>query len=302
MTTVTSTAGLQARNVQFNWQQTVQPWVPGDRFTSHFINVLHLLLPEGELWFCRLYNKALPEVSDRQLNADVKGFIRQEAVHSRSHQHVLDQYFSNENINTESYTRRVRWLFSELLGDHPLGIKTSWGWLNRGWLSLRLGIVAAIEHFTCVIGRWILESKGLDRAGADSEMMGLLRWHGAEEVEHRNVAHNLFMAFGGNTFYRGILMLLVAPMILILWMIGTHYLMRNSQSAPQKVRFFTEWRRAARQDRLPSIGFLFKSVLRYFRPSYHPEEEGGTELALAVLERTTVLYAKPSVAASKTAL
>lgn len=49
------------------------------------MNVLHMLLPSGELWFCRLYNKALPLVSDARLRDDVQGFIRQEAMHSRAH-------------------------------------------------------------------------------------------------------------------------------------------------------------------------------------------------------------------------
>ncbi|MFZ5602035.1 MAG: metal-dependent hydrolase, partial [Pseudomonadota bacterium] len=138
---------LVARNVKFQWENTPHPWLPGDSFTSHFINVLHLLLPEGELWFCRLYNQALPDIEDETLRADVKGFIRQEAIHSRSHQVVLDRYFADNGIVTEPYTRRVRWLFTDLLGDHPFGIATVRQWIRRAWLTFRLGLIAAIEHF-----------------------------------------------------------------------------------------------------------------------------------------------------------
>ena len=282
---------LAARNVSFQWEGTGTPWIPGDVFTSQFINVLHLLLPEGELWFCRLYNKALPHIQDPDLKDDVKGFIRQEAVHSRSHQAVLDKYFSHSGLNRDPYERRVRWLFTELLGDYPLGMRSNWDWLNFNWLKFRIGLVAAIEHFTCVIGRWILECKGLDEAGADPEMMDLLRWHGAEEVEHRNVAHDLFVAFGAGYFYRVMLMLLVGPILLLLWFIGTRFLIKQVPGQ-QKVRFLRQWRRAARQDRLPTAGFLLLSIWRYLKYSYHPEYEADTQVALDYLQRS------PSVAAA----
>lgn len=276
---------LQARNVKFNWRNTPQPWLPDDPFTAHFINVLHLLLPEGELWFCRLYNQALPEIHDEQLRADVKGFVRQEAIHSRSHQAVLEQYFAGHAIDTSPYTRRVRWLFTEVLGDQPFGFDPGWKWLQRAWLTFRLGIVAAVEHFTCVIGRWILECRGLDEAGADPVMMDLLRWHGAEEVEHRNVAHDLFESRGGGYLYRLALMLLVGPMLILLWWLGTRFFLRQ-QSPPRQVKFWREWRRAARQDRLPTFSFLLISVWRYLRPGYHPQDEADTAIALDYLQRS----------------
>lgn len=276
---------LQPRPVKFDWRHTPQPWLPDDPFTAHFINVLHLLLPEGELWFCRLYNQALPDIHDENLRADVKGFVRQEAIHSRSHQVVLEQYFANHGIDTSPYTARVRWLFARVLGDAPFGIAPGWLWLARAWLTFRLGLIAAIEHFTCVIGRWILECRGLDDAGADPVMMDLLRWHGAEEVEHRNVAHDLFEARGGGYVYRVMLMLLTGPVLILLWWLGTHFFLRQ-QSPQMRVRFWREWRRAARQDRLPTFAFLLASVWRYLRPGYHPQEEADTAIALDYLQRS----------------
>ncbi|NPU90951.1 MAG: metal-dependent hydrolase [Gammaproteobacteria bacterium] len=282
---------LVARNVKFQWESTPQPWLPGDSFTSHFINVLHLLLPEGELWFCRLYNQALPEIEDETLHSDVKGFIRQEAIHSRSHQVVLDRYFSDNGIVTEPYTRRVRWLFTDLLGENPFGITTEKQWVKRAWLTFRLGLIAAIEHFTCVIGRWILECRGLDEAGADPVMMDLLRWHGAEEVEHRTVAHDLFEQRGGGYLYRVMLMLLVGPMLLLLWFLGTRFFLRQDPAATQNLKFIREWRRAARQDRLPTMAFLWLSVWRYLRPGYHPRDEAETGQALDYLQRSPAAVA-----------
>jgi len=43
---------------------------------------INLLLPAGEFWFCRVFNKALPYITDLVLLEDVKGFVRQEAIHA----------------------------------------------------------------------------------------------------------------------------------------------------------------------------------------------------------------------------
>lgn len=64
-------------------------WIPGDPFSTHTINVLHLLLPAGERWFVHVYKQVLPHIRDPRLRADVIGFIGQEAMHSQAHDEVL---------------------------------------------------------------------------------------------------------------------------------------------------------------------------------------------------------------------
>lgn len=283
MSDTPSHPALIARNVKFDWENTAPCWVPDDPFTSHFINVLHLLLPEGELWFCRVYNKALPLVTDETLRADVRGFVRQEAVHSRSHQTVLAHYYVEHGMDTEPFTSKIRWLFTRLLGDQPLGIKLGWTWLERLWLLFRLGVIAAIEHYTCIIGKWILESRGLDQANADPEMLDLLRWHGAEEVEHRSVAHDLFVSLGGGYFQRQFLMLLVGPILLLLWLLGTRYFLGQDTGVKPTFGLLREWRRAATQDRLPSLGMLLQAASRYLQRNFHPQHEAETKQALDYL-------------------
>src|ERR1700742_3849689 len=76
---------IKARHVRFDWRGTPIQWIPGDPSSTHVINVLNLLFPAGELWFCRVYNKTLPLIADPQLRENAEGFLRQEAVHSRSH-------------------------------------------------------------------------------------------------------------------------------------------------------------------------------------------------------------------------
>lgn len=278
---------IKARRVTFDWSATPLHWVPDDPFTTHVVNVLHLLLPAGEKWFCEVFRQALPDIPAGQLRDDVKGFIGQESIHGRAHAAVLDR-LASEGLDTRDYTAKIDYLLERLLGDHPLGERHQVRLLRHQWLVTRLAIIAAIEHCTCVLGWWaISDSEGLDRAGADATMLDLLRWHGAEEVEHRAVAFDLFQEVSGSYVRRVLAMVGVFPVIVGLWMVGTGFLMRHdptvgSSDRPTLRRFV----KVSRTGRLPRLGYLFGAVPGYLRPSYHPSEEASTEVALAYLSRS----------------
>jgi predicted metal-dependent hydrolase len=51
---------LQPRDVHFDWSGVPLHWIPGEPAATHFINVLHLLLPAGEDWFVRVFQQSRP--------------------------------------------------------------------------------------------------------------------------------------------------------------------------------------------------------------------------------------------------
>lgn len=157
---------LVQRKVRFDFSDTPLHWVPGEAEASQVMNVLHMLLPSGELWFCRLYNKALPLVSDARLRDDVQGFIRQEAMHSRAHDGAIQRYLSRFDIDSKPFTDKMDFLFERLLCDYPLGQNRLTRALDGWWLRQRCAIIAAVEHFTCVLGKWVLEARELIAAAA----------------------------------------------------------------------------------------------------------------------------------------
>lgn len=278
---------VRPRKVRFDWQRTELHWLPGDPQTTHTVNVLHLLLPSGERWFCDVYRDALPLVTDDALRADVKGFIGQEATHARAHDTMLD-HLASQSVDTTDYVERVEWLFTRTLGERPFGLRLP-GWAEHRWLLRRLAIIAAIEHFTAVLGWWIVaESSALDDAGADPEMLALLRWHGAEEVEHRHVAHDLYVHVGGSNVGRIAAMVPVFSMMFVLWVQGTRMLMANDPSRPGR----PSWRRfvaAGRRGVLPRFGLFIDAIGRYLRPGFDPRSVGDTATAQALLATSTVV-------------
>jgi predicted metal-dependent hydrolase len=266
---------LQARNVAFDWSALPLHWIPGEPFATHLLDVLHLLLPEGERWFVRLFSDALPLIRDPQLAEDVRGFIGQEAMHATSHQGVLD-HLAASGIDIGPYVRKIEWVFREALGDRGVD-----GPAAQEWLVERVALVAAIEHLTAFLGQWVLDARGLDRAQADPTMLDLLRWHGAEEVEHRNVAHDLYMHLDGRYLRRIRNLAIAAPMLVRLWARGVAFLLsRDPEPRPARWRDLV---RAARLGLCPEIGAMLRCVAAYLRPDYHPSRYGSTDVAVAYL-------------------
>lgn len=279
---------LVHRKVQFDWSDTPLDWIPGQPFASHFINEINLLLPGGEFWFCKLYSKALPLITDEKLRNDVQMFIRQEAMHARAHGAAIVEYLHSHGIETESNTKQADWLFEVLLSDKPLGINLP-KMAEKEWLVFRLGIVAAIEHMTCVLGNYVMRNKSWDELGADPTLLDLLRWHGAEEVEHRNVAFDVYTHLGGGYLSRYYLASIAMPAIFGLWVNGAAHLMKQDErfkaKRPSVFRpwIWRQWMKTARSGHLPSPFWLALQELPFFSPLYDPVQEGSTDEALAYL-------------------
>ncbi|MFI9272732.1 metal-dependent hydrolase [Kitasatospora sp. NPDC052896] len=270
---------LEPRDVAFDWTELPLHWIPDEPFATHTINVLHLLLPEGERWFIRVFKEALPLITDDGLREEVLGFIGQESIHAEAHQEVLDHLLA-QGLDPRPYVRQIAWLFQRILGEKPhLNARQ-----RRETVIERVAFVAAIEHFTAFLGNWALNSPGLDRAHADPTMVDLLRWHGAEEVEHRSVAFDLMVHLdpGYPRRIRG--MLVSGPLLVHLWIRGVRYLLAHDPSLRGRVR--PSWRQAqdaARRGLLPDPVQSIRSGLRYLKPGYHPTQEGSSAQALSYL-------------------
>ncbi|WP_155057260.1 metal-dependent hydrolase [Streptomyces blattellae] len=278
---------ITPRRVSFDWTRTPLHWIPGEPTATHVFNVLHLLLPAGERWFVKVFREGLPLVRDPELRSDVKGFMGQEATHSVQHAQVLD-HLKAQQLDTAEFTKYADFLFERLLGERPpLGLPIP----QPEWLRWRLATIAAIEQFTAVLGDWVLAADALDRAKADEVMLDLLRWHGAEEVEHRAVAFDMYQHCGGRGMPRYArrlaAMAVTAPAMLYLWAWGTAYLIRHDPQLAGRLRYsLTEHNTAVRKGLLPAWRELGAAIPRYFQRSYHPSREGSMSRAVEYLRRS----------------
>jgi predicted metal-dependent hydrolase len=270
---------LQARDVTFDWAQLPVHYVPGEPFVTHFCNVLHLLLPAGEEFFVEVFKQALPLIADDQLRLDVQGFIGQEAMHSQAHASVVD-YFAANGIDMSPFTDQMRWLFATLLGDRPRWSKRR----QQAWLLERIALVAAVEHYTAILGEWILDAPQLDAADANPVMLDMLRWHGAEEVEHKAVAFDVMKHLKAGYLRQVRAQLLVTPLMLLLWVRALRFLYSvDPELEPGIKPRWRDWFIASRRGLVPAPLEFVRVIGSYYRPRFHPGELGGVEKAVNYL-------------------
>ena len=281
------------RKVKFDWEKTPVDWIPNQPYASYFINEINNILPAGEFWFCRLYNKVLPQVTDEKLKHDVQAFIRQEAMHAIAHTSANKEYLSQRNIDIQRNLEIMDFLFTKALADKPFGKEVP-KVLDHQWDLFRLGVIATVEHMTCVLGKYALYNKRWEELGADPEMIDLIKWHGSEEIEHRTVAFDLYRHLGGGYLSRYYLSVAVIIGVLGLWVDGAaHIMSQDPRFADKKPSLFKpwvwmEWYKIGRQDNqvLPSPIWLVAQQLDYLMPWYDPVKEGNTQDAVNYLNNS----------------
>ena len=271
---------IQARKVHFDLSGIPLEWIPGHPVASTMINLFNVVLPAAEHWFVKAFNEALPLVKDPKLADDMRGFIGQEAMHAAAHDDVIGDFLVGNGIDPAPMLELTDYMFEKVLA--PTTSTDPKRQLSN--LCERLWLIAAIEHYTAVLGDFALNSTW-DKYGADPTIVDLFRWHGSEEVEHRCVAHDVAVYFHNSYPDRIRAMTLAATAIFAFFQRGTWYLLKTD---PTNDIGWWQMQRLRMHDSklglLPEFHSLFgRNTLTYFRRSYSPEHMGSTAQAVAYL-------------------
>ncbi|ATC32065.1 metal-dependent hydrolase [Caulobacter vibrioides] len=150
-------------------------WLGGDPVGTAVFNALSLTFPDGE----RMFMDAVKAYRDRlsgKLLEDAKGFIAQEAIHSREHHHL------NSLIDRERYP--VAEIEETIRGRVKMA-------RERGPMAMLISTIA-LEHFTAMMAEMHARHRNLFDT-TDPEIEKLWRWHAVEETEHKAVAYDVFL-------------------------------------------------------------------------------------------------------------
>jgi predicted metal-dependent hydrolase len=231
-------------------------------WASHALNALNLVFPTGERYFVRSVLRWLDAIEDPVLAARTRAFFAQEALHGREHERAF-RVLEAQGFEIASwlawYDRMARGVVEPRLPP-----------------ALHLATTAALEHLTASLAE---EALGRDHLRhAHPVMADLLRWHAAEEIEHRDVAFDVLQAVDPRIRLRVAGMAVALAALLFYWGSAMRHLARQDPA-------FT--RRRARDDRrwLAAAGIggarrrLFGYALGYLRRDFHPSSRPIDRLA-----------------------
>src|SRR5437667_448410 len=146
-------------------------WLRGSVLGTALGNSLNLLFPWGERMFIRSVRAYADRIHDPLLREQVRGFMAQEVRHACEH----EQFF--ETIEAQGFAIRG---FLAVYEKRAARLEALTPRL------LRLAVTVALEHFTAMFAERALARPLLDEV--HPVMQDLLRWHAAEEIEHKCVA------------------------------------------------------------------------------------------------------------------
>ncbi|WP_405053976.1 metal-dependent hydrolase [Svornostia abyssi] len=278
---------ITPRDVQFDWDDLPLHYVEGQPIATHITNVMHITLPEGERAMVQALSDALPLVKDERLRDEMIGFIGQEEIHSSSHED-LHVYLDKHGLDVGPIVGKLEWLVDRVF-NRP-GLR---GRAKHAWLCERLALSAALEHYTAVMGEWVLDADGLDKA-MHPMMLDLVRWHGAEEVEHRNVAFDAYMYVDGSYFRRARTGVMASFLLLVIFAWATTHLYRNDPTRSEQRFWLFQLVDAARRGLIPSGAHFITEVPVYLRRDFHPSQMGPIDKALRYLARSPAAQAAAS--------
>ena len=174
--TTPSDVNVAPRDIRFALDEARQGhWLSGDPVGTAVFNALSLTFPDGERLFMDAVKNYRHKLSGKLLE-DAKGFIAQEAIHSREH-HQLNSLIDRDRYPVAEIEELVR-------GRVKMA-------RERGKMAMLISTIA-LEHFTAMMAEMHARHRDLfDNTPAGVEQ--LWRWHAMEETEHKAVAYDVFL-------------------------------------------------------------------------------------------------------------
>lgn len=227
-------------------------FAPREPEFSHAVTAFMAALPYLEPYFIHNIREASRELTDPELKKEVETFIAQEARHAQQHR-SLNQRMARHYPDLPRLEKAIK----ERLDRSR----------KRDSIAYRMAYTAGYETLTYHVVGFIMNNRHRWLADADPNVLAMLCWHGAEEVEHKSVAFDVFQAIHGGYglrvagFFAALVMTVRDIDVMLRYMLKSDGLWHKPSSQGRLLRF-----------RLAMLRDFAPRVLGYFRPGYHPSQ------------------------------
>ena len=181
--------GITVRRLQFNPKAIRRHYFANSPVMSHLLTALSSTFPIGEQFFVHSVRNVRDKVMDKKLQAEIAAFIGQEAMHSKAHAEFNDAW-RRDDYNLDRFQAWLGRKNSYVKSLHP---------------KIQLAITCAFEHFTALLGGYILRHPEV-LSTLDDDAIKLWVWHAIEEIEHRAVAFDVYKHIYGDDKIRRMMM------------------------------------------------------------------------------------------------
>ena len=262
---IASSVAILRRQMDFDFGADDQGvfFYRGNPLLSSFAASLSAIFPPGEREFVRSVAAFRQQLADPTLVAQVSDFAAQEGQHARQHR------LANAFLDGLGYgaSDESAWLEADILRKAP-----------KRSDAFRLAATVGAEHLTAVLGHFVLTHPEF-LAPLPQPLRELFAWHAVEEIEHKAVAFDVYMATVGDRAY-----------LRRVFVVATWLFMRATVRG--------QWRMLRRFRRRPTLreiaqatrvwmgpGGLIPSITRhymdFFKPDFHPWQTDDRALIAA---------------------
>ena len=151
-------------------------WHGGDPVATAYFNALSAAFPQGETFFIESVRRYRDSVHE-PLREQIAAFVQQESMHTREHV-VFNKLLRTAGYDTTAMDAETRRRVDEARARPPV---------------VQLALTVALEHFTAIMAHSLLTERE-PLPGASEDIVRLWQWHAIEEIEHKAVAFDTFVA------------------------------------------------------------------------------------------------------------
>lgn len=250
--------GITVRKLQFNPKAIRRHYFANSPVMSHMLTALSSTFPIGEQFFVHSVRNVRDKVKDEKLQTQITAFIGQEAMHSKAHAEFNDAWRSDDY----HLDRFQAWLARK--NDYVKNLHP----------KIQLAITCAFEHFTALLGEYILRHPEV-LATLDDDAVKLWVWHAIEEIEHRAVAFDVYQAvYGDDKIRRMIMRSVTTGFASLTFYSATQLFLQDKAKSLPKV--------GGNVFGLYLLGKMFIQLLpeylSYFKADFHPSEIDYTKM------------------------
>jgi len=220
---------------------------------AQIVNGASLAMPFLEPYLIKTMRAAKPLITSPSLARELDLYITQEARHSGQHK------LFNQSLAELGY-KAIPEMEAKLAYDYEaLGKNKS--------LRFNLAYAEGFESMALAIAHMLIEQREYLFKDSDGTVAGLVLWHFVEEIEHKNVAFDVFDHLYGGYFWR---------MVGLFYATG-HIFWRTGQAYRALLKEDGLWTQVSSRWQLAKLltrilGNLIPKWLRIMKPGYHPSK------------------------------